>query len=115
MNTLALLVMHVLIMLAQRVGPGGAKAIMAESVFFKIQQLIVCRSDGKTPRLTTLVGRAYDLIRVIVEVPGHVRSHNSDRKRLIREKLRNLLAACLVIHHRQPATSRIFAVGIVSL
>jgi hypothetical protein len=48
MKTLALLVMHVLTMLAQRVGPGEAKAIIAESVLIKHQQLIVRRSGGKT-------------------------------------------------------------------
>ena len=53
MKTLALLVIHVLTTLAQRAGPGGAKAIIAESVLLKHQQLIVRRSAGKTPRLTT--------------------------------------------------------------
>ncbi len=54
MKTLALLVMHVLTTLAQRVGPGGIKAIIAESVLIKHQQLVVRRSGGKTPRLITL-------------------------------------------------------------
>ena len=53
MKTLALLVIHVLTTLAQRAGPGGAKAIIAESVLLKHQQLIARRSAGKTPRLTT--------------------------------------------------------------
>jgi len=53
MKTLALLVIHVLTTLAQRAGPGGAKAIIAESVLLKHQQLIAHRSSGKTPRLTT--------------------------------------------------------------
>lgn len=53
MKTLALLVIHVLTTLAQRAGPGGAKAIIAESVLLKHQQLIACRSAGKTPKLTT--------------------------------------------------------------
>ena len=54
MKTLALLVIHVLTTLAKRAGPGGAKAIIAESVLLKHQQLIARRSVGKTPRLTTL-------------------------------------------------------------
>jgi len=54
MKTLALLVMHVLTLLAQRVGPGGAKVIIAESVLIKHQHLLVHRSGGKAPRLTTL-------------------------------------------------------------
>ena len=53
MKTLALLVIHLLTMLAKRLGPGGAKAIIAESVLIKHQQLIVHRSIRKTPRLTT--------------------------------------------------------------
>jgi len=53
MKTLALLVIHVLTTLAKRAGPGGAKAIIAESVLLKHQQLIARRSVGKTPRLTT--------------------------------------------------------------
>jgi len=53
MKTLALLVIHVLTTLAQRAGPGGAKTIIAESVLLKHQQLIVRRSAGKTPKLTT--------------------------------------------------------------
>ena len=40
-------------MLAQRLGPGGIKAIIAESVLLKHQELIARRSVGKTPRLTT--------------------------------------------------------------
>ena len=53
MKTLALLVIHVLTTLAQRAGPGGARAIIAESVLLKHQQLIARRSAGKTPKLTT--------------------------------------------------------------
>ena len=53
MKTLALLLIHVLTTLAKRAGPGGAKAIIAESVLLKQQQLIARRSVGKTPRLTT--------------------------------------------------------------
>ena len=53
MKTLALLVIHLLTTLAKHAGPGGAKAIIAESVLLKHQQLIAHRSTGKTPRLTT--------------------------------------------------------------
>ena len=53
MKTLALLVIHVLTTLVQHAGPGGAKAIIAESVLLKHQQLIARRSVGKTPKLTT--------------------------------------------------------------
>ena len=53
MKILALLLIHVLTTMAQRVGPGGTKAIIAESVLVKHQQLIARRSVGKAPRLTT--------------------------------------------------------------
>jgi hypothetical protein len=53
MKTLALLLIHVLTTLAKRAGPVGAKAIIADSVLLKHQQLIARRSVGKTPRLTT--------------------------------------------------------------
>ena len=54
MKTQALLVIHALTTLAKLVGPGGAKAIIAESVLVKHQQLIAGRFVGKTPNLTTL-------------------------------------------------------------
>ena len=54
MKTLALLVIYVLTTLAKRAGPGGAKAIIAESVLLKHQLLIARRSIGKSLRLTTL-------------------------------------------------------------
>ena len=53
MKTLALLLIQVLTTLAKRASPGGAKAIIAESVLLKHQQLIAHRSAGKTPKLTT--------------------------------------------------------------
>ncbi len=53
MKTMALLTIHFLTTLAKRAGPGGTKAIIAESVLLKHQQLIAHRSTGKTLRLTT--------------------------------------------------------------
>ena len=52
-ESILLLLIHVLTTLAQRVGPGGIKGIIAESVLLKHQQLIAHRAGGKTPRLTT--------------------------------------------------------------
>ena len=54
MKTLALLVIHFLTTLAQRAGPGGAKAIIAESVLLKHQQLnctSLCRKNAKTDHI----------------------------------------------------------------
>jgi len=62
MKTLALLLIHVLTTLAQRAGPGGIKAIIAESVLLKHQQLIVRRAGGKTPKLTTLDRFLFDFL-----------------------------------------------------
>jgi len=50
MKTLALLVIHLLTTLAKRLGPGGVKAIIAESVLIKHQQLIA-REYKKNKRL----------------------------------------------------------------
>ena len=49
MKTLALLLMHILTTLAQCVGPGGAIAIIAESVLLKHQQLIAHRHSILKP------------------------------------------------------------------
>ena len=72
MKTLALLVIHLLTTLAKRLGPGGAKAIIAESVLIKHQQLIARRSVGKTPRLTTL-DRFLCGFLVLFMHPGRIR------------------------------------------
>jgi putative transposase len=53
MKTLAILLIHVMTTLAKRAGPGGARAIIAESVLLKHQQLMARRSVGKTLRLST--------------------------------------------------------------
>jgi putative transposase len=72
MKTLTLLVIHVLTTLAKRAGPGGAKAIIAESVLLKHQQLIAHRSTGITPRLTTLDRFLCGLLTLFMR-PGRIR------------------------------------------
>ena len=72
MKTLALLVIHVLTMLAQRAGPGGVKAIIAESVLLKHQQLIARRSAGKTPTLTTSDRFLFGFLTLFMR-PGRIR------------------------------------------
>ena len=72
MKTLALLLIHVLTTLAKRAGPGGAKAIIAESVLLKHQQLIAHRSTGKTPRLTTSDRFLYGFLALFMR-PGRIR------------------------------------------
>jgi putative transposase len=72
MKTLALLVIHVLTTLAKHAGPGGGKAIIAESVLLKYQQLIAHRSNGKTPRLTTSDRFLCGLLTLFMR-PGRIR------------------------------------------
>ena len=72
MKTLALLVIHVLTTLAKRAGPGGAKAIIAESVLLKHQQLMARRSVGKTLRLTTSDRFLFGFLTLFMR-PGRIR------------------------------------------
>ncbi len=59
MRTLLLLIMHVLTTLAKRMSPGGAKALIAESLLVKHQLQIAHRSCGKMPRQTTMALSSY--------------------------------------------------------
>ena len=52
MKDLLLIVAHVLTTLARLLGPGGAKAIVADSLLMKQQLLIVNRSRQRAPNLT---------------------------------------------------------------
>jgi len=52
MKDLLLIVAHLLTTLARMLGPGGAKAIVADSLLMKQQLLIVNRSRQRAPNLT---------------------------------------------------------------
>jgi transposase InsO family protein len=52
MKDLLLLLAHLLVTLAKLLGPGGAKAIVADSLLMKQQLLIVNRSRRRAPNLT---------------------------------------------------------------
>ena len=93
MKTLALLVIHVLTTLAKRAGPGGAKAIIAESVLLKHQQLIAHRSAGKTPRLTTS-DRFLCGFLVLFMHPGRIRKTAVILKPATLTKFRSALLSC---------------------
>src|SRR5216684_239526 len=51
MRDLAVLVLHILATVARLVGPGGARAVVAESVLVKQQLLILNRSRRRSPNL----------------------------------------------------------------
>ena len=51
MRDLAVLVLHVLATVARLAGPGGARALVAESVLVKQQLLILNRSRRRSPNL----------------------------------------------------------------
>jgi hypothetical protein len=54
MKDLLLIVAHLLTTLARLFGPGGAKAIVADSLLMKQQLLIVNRSRRRVPSLTVI-------------------------------------------------------------
>jgi putative transposase len=73
---LAVLLLHVLVTVARLAGPGGVRAVMAESVLVKQQMLILNRSRKRSPRLRlgdrvvagicTLLMRPGRLVRVAI-------------------------------------------------
>lgn len=51
MRDLAVLVLHLLTTIARLAGPGGARSVVAESVFLKQQLLILNRTRKRAPNL----------------------------------------------------------------
>ena len=51
MRDLAVLLLHVLATIARLAGPGGVRAVVAESVLVKHQLLILNRARKRSPRL----------------------------------------------------------------
>jgi hypothetical protein len=52
MKSIFLLVVHLVVTIAKLLGPGGAKAIVADSLLMKQQLIIINRSRLRAPRLT---------------------------------------------------------------
>ena len=52
MKDMLLMLAHLLTTLAKLLGPGGAKAIVADSLLMKQQLLIINRSRRRAPNLT---------------------------------------------------------------
>ena len=53
-RTLIVLAIHLLVTLARLLGPGGVRAVTAESLLLKHQLIIVARSRRRAPNLTTV-------------------------------------------------------------
>ena len=54
MKDTLILIAHLLTTIAQLLGPGGAKAIVADSLLMKHQLLIINRSRKRSPKLTVM-------------------------------------------------------------
>ena len=54
MKVLLLMFAHLLATLAKLLGPGGTKAIVADSLLMKQQRLIINRSRRRAPNLTVI-------------------------------------------------------------
>jgi shikimate 5-dehydrogenase len=54
MKNLLLMLAHLLATIAKLLGPGGAKAIVADSLLMKQQLLIINRSRRRAPNLSAL-------------------------------------------------------------
>ena len=54
MKDLIALLIHLLTTLAKLMGPGGAKAVVADSLFMKQQLLVINRSRQRAPSLTVI-------------------------------------------------------------
>ena len=76
MRDLAVLLLHVLATVARLAGPGGVRAVVAESVLVKQQLLILNRARTRSPRLRlgdrvvagvcALLMRPHRLVRVAI-------------------------------------------------
>jgi len=54
MKDLLILLAHLLTTVAKRLGPGGARAVVADSLLMKQQLLVIQRSRRRAPNLSTL-------------------------------------------------------------
>lgn len=54
MKDIFILLLHLIVIIAKLLGPGGAKAIVADSLLMKQQLLIINRSRHRAPKLTVI-------------------------------------------------------------
>jgi putative transposase len=72
MKDIFILFVHLLVTIARLLGPGGAKAIVADSLLMKQQLLIINRSRRRAPRLT--VSDRFTLaFWTLFLIPRHIR------------------------------------------
>ena len=78
MKDLVFLLIHLLTTLAKLLGPGGAKAIVADSLLMKQQLLVISRSR-QCQRAPNLSGKARFLLGFwsLFLSPHHIRTHSS--------------------------------------
>jgi hypothetical protein len=74
MNNLLLMLAHLLATLAKLLGPGGAKAIVADSLLMKQQLLIINRSRRCAPNLTVIDRLLLGLLDAISQPTPHSKS-----------------------------------------
>ena len=101
MRDLAVLFLHLLATVARLAGPGGARAVVAESVLIKQQLLILNRSRKRSPNLClaerlvagvcTLLMRPSRLVRAAIVLKPSTLLRL--RRALIRRKYRRLFSS----------------------
>jgi hypothetical protein len=77
MKNLLLLLAHLLTTLAKLPGPGGAKAIVADSLLMKQQHLIINRSRQRAPNLTPMDRILLLLVAISQSTPHSASSGHS--------------------------------------
>jgi hypothetical protein len=80
MKDLVFLLIHLLTTLAKLLGPGGAKAIVADSLLMKQQLLVINRSRQRAPNLSVIDRSCWDsgrfsLVRTISGGPRLLLGH----------------------------------------
>jgi len=84
MKNLLVLLAHLLTTLARLLGPGGAKAIVADSLLMKQQLLIVNRSRQRAPKLTAIDPVLLGFWSLFLSPSTLLKFHNMLKKRKYR-------------------------------
>ena len=77
MNDLLLILAHLLTTLPKLLGPGGAKAIVADSLLKKQQLIVINRSRRRAPNLTVMTGATRFLVTISKPTPHSEGSSHS--------------------------------------
>jgi len=76
MKDLLILLLHLMITIAKLLGPGGAKAVVADSLLMKQQLLVINRSRRRAPNLSALDRFLFGFWSLFLDphrVPGELR------------------------------------------